>query len=68
MPDRVKEAVKQNELASKGPNRFISLHKEAKNPVSLGEQPPRLMPSKPSARASVHQSQVTTMSAVTKSK
>lgn len=56
LPDRVKEAVKLNELASKGPNRFISLHKEAKNPVTLSEQPPRLMPSKPSARAGLQQS------------
>lgn len=64
----MKEAVKLNELASKGPNRFISLHKEAKNPVTLNEQPARLMPSKLSARASAHQSQVTTMSAVLKSK
>ena len=37
MPDRVKEAAKQNELARKSPNQFISLQKETKSPSSFND-------------------------------
>jgi hypothetical protein len=57
MPDRVKEAVKQNELARKNiGSQFISLQKETKSPSSFNDQLSRSTVPKQSARSSMQAS------------